>query len=329
MKIELQEIREFFEREEISRIAYDHFNGKHDGFIVIFDLLLTAFELEKENKIDSLKELKSITNNIDILEPILTYGISHVLKTFGKTYKQYDTFQNSIDFLLQYNGLWNVEYFLKFNGLSKDKLNKLKDEIKKEFYPSENEINLKNIEYKAKRAKEKEELLKKYYEKKVVYTSTDIKKYLSEEVFISSNMVNVDLVEYPILIKVFKNDELLGIKKEFSSLRNKLKVLSKTFDFDDYSIVHIPRNKIDDLQIEAYIKYKIKYLPPTISSSDCGNYKSLQQLKKRFSDDFDIRTIRKIIDLYKVPNYSFNNGLEIIHRDLFDEALKKFYDSKK
>ena len=77
------------------------------------------------------------------------------------------------------------------------------------------------------------------------------------------------------------------------------------------------------------IKYKVKYLPTTIASSNCGNYKSFQQLKKRFAEDFDIRMIRKIIDLYNVPNYRFNKGLEIIHRDLFDEALNKFYDEKK
>lgn len=329
MKIDLKEVREFFEKEEISKIAYEHFNSRHDGFKDIFDLLLTAFEIEKENKIDSVKELRKIESNINYLNSLMGYGNMDSLKYVEKTHHHYQSIQNTIDFVLKYNGIWNIEYFLDHHRLSKERILKLREEVESEFYPSENEIKKKSLEHKGKKEKEREEFLEKYYEKKVVYTPFDIKKYLSEDSFINSIKVNEDLIEYPVLIKIFKNGELLGIKKEFSNIKNKLKALSKTFDFDDYSLVHIPRNKIDDLQIEAFIKYKIKYLPTTVASSNCGNYKSLQQLKKRFSEDFDIRMIRKIIDLYNVPNYRFNNGLEIIHRDLFDEALNKFYDEKK
>ncbi len=328
MKIDLKEVREFFEKEEISRIACEHFNGRHDGFNDIFNLLLTAFEIEKENKTDSVKELRKIENNINYLNSLMGYGNMDSLKFIEKNHHNYQSIQNTIDFVLDYKGIWNIEYFLEHHRLSKEEIIKLREEVESEFYPSENEIKEKNLKYKVKKEKEREVFLEKYYEKKIMYTISDINKYLSENSFISAVKVNEDLIEYPILIKILKNGELLGIKKEFSNIKNKLKVLSKTFDFDDYSIVHIPRNKIDDLQIEAFIKYKVKYLPTTIASSNCGNYKSFQQLKKRFSEDFDIRKKKKIIDLFNVPNYRFNNGLEIVHRDLFDEALKKFYDEK-
>ena len=134
---------------------------------------------------------------------------------------------------------------------------KLMEEVESKFYPTEGEIIEKKLKDKAK--KEKEEILKKYYEKKSIYNLLDIKKYLAEEAFITSEKINEDLIPYPVLIKFFKNNELLAIKKESANIKSKLLNVIKSLDFDEYSIVHIPKGKIDDLLVEAFINNKVRY----------------------------------------------------------------------
>lgn len=288
-------------------------------------IIFHGYEMEKEGNTSALEELKTIINKIGYINNFHLHSAYNMIDTED----DYRTLINQIDYLLEYNGIWDINFFLQKNHLNRDNLIAKKQEILQEAYPTQKDLEAKrNIEIK-KSKEEKEKQYNDYYRKKVIYSNKDIKKYLSPSSFINKESVNIDLIEYPILLKLYKDNQLCSIKKVKGDLRGTLHKYNLSKGYDDFSIVNIPSKIFDDLHVEALIMYRPLYMSTYITPPSSANYRSIEQIRKRFSGELGVSFIRKIVDKYNVPSYKFDNGAEIVHRDLLDKSIHQYYEDEK
>ncbi|OZV13465.1 hypothetical protein CIW83_02665, partial [Tissierella sp. P1] len=59
-------------------------------------------------------------------------------------------------------------------------------------------------------------------------------------------------------------------------------------------------------------------------------YRYLNQIKLRYKGvrDIDMWVIKKVIKIYDIPLYTINNGQVVVDKDLFDDAIKKYYEGE-
>lgn len=93
--------------------------------------------------------------------------------------------------------------------------------------------------------------------------------------------------------------------------------------FEDYSELILD---------EKINKYPYLLNASSIVMKTIGTYRTVNQVKKRYQNDFNLKFIKKIINDYDVPHHSGINIDLIVNRDLFDQALRDYYrdeDKKK
>ncbi len=331
IKVDLDDLREYIQQGHLSKLYYGYTPQNTLENLTLN--LLVAFELEQAGHKNATKDfvkifriLKAIPHyfemqsinmkTINLKSHLYNIEISNVLK--------------ELDYLINYDGVWNIKEILEINSLNIETIYKIKNDILKEINPSEEETKIRYIQDKKLKEKCKKNFIKNYYEKSGDYELEDIEKYLGNKKFMSKNEIDKNDIRYPMIINLYQNGKIIYIGKIRKNLKGSLKSYRKTKNFDDYSLSLVPENLIDDLYIESLIKEKPINVPTNlIRMEKHGKYRSITQMKSRFKDDFDIRFIRKIIIIYDVPYYKFTSGAEIVHRDKFDEALKKYYDEKK
>lgn len=284
----------------------------------------TAYELEKKgygSALDDLIKINSILTSRYEMIPYLGYSSSSDYSTIKEI-------KENIKFLSNYQGSWNLDYFYEYHKISYKELVEHYNEIESKIFPTPEQEFSQSRETEKRKEKEKEEFIKRYYEKKVTFTEKDFKKYLKKESFFSKKQVDERGLSYPIILRLYKNEQLIFISKVKQNLMTRIDNYRKNKDFDDYSVSYVPESIIDDLHAKANIEYLLASTTMGITNmNSCGLYRTLNQVKTRYKGDFDLRIIRKIIEKYNVPYYRLPSGSEICHRDKFDEALKKYYDN--
>lgn len=321
-KLSLEEIQKILV-ENIKNYGFRHMSKSINEYL---NEMFSALKMIEEGEGNHIAELLEVDRRYENIRNVEMYP-RQLRDEFNQ--KKID----DIEYVLNYDGVWNKEYFYEKYYLTEDDLKKQKESIRKELYPSDSELRDRDIERIKKQKAEKEEYIEKYYEKKAQLTSKDIKDYLKKELFFSEKEVNEENVSYPLVVKLYKDDKIVHIYKVAQNLMQSISLQRKNKDFDDYSIALVKENIIDELILDEKInKYPYLLNKSTITMKNIGTYRTVNQVKKRYQNDFNLKFIKKIINDYHVPHYSGVNIDLIINRDLFDQALRDYYkeeDKKK
>lgn len=302
-----------------TRIKY-HYTDDGVNLINFLEIAKVIYEEEnREQLILELEKLKNIMMNICIDDHFL-YSSYHYNSEERAEY--YDNFLKNMEYLRNYNGFWNKEYFMELYKLTEKDIDDFKENMRKRYAPSfaekaEKQNNKILIE------KEKDrKFMEDYRVKENNLSEINLKKYENKEL----NRVNIDIkkVHYPLVIKFFKNREIISINKCVSNLAYSLKA-KEHLEFDDFNIVHIEDHLIDDIIIE----YKIKYDPEHNSSAIVQDitkvfkYRNESQVKRYYKDMYTMQAINKVVNLYNVGTFIFQSGRKIYNRVELEEAIEK------
>ena len=230
-----------------------------------------------------------------------------------------------------YPELMNVVSFLEsFDDGTKDAyelnqevLDKFKKDLTDALNPSEEIIRERRKEREIVRSIEREKANEVYKQLHVTITPDDVNKYLTPKKFLPKKKILKDDINYPVLMFFYKNGELIDIRKESLSLDKKLRILTKTVDFDEYKVLEVPKDGTNELFYEALIKFRPKNPLKALSLYPAANYKTMNDVKRKYFGKLKLKKIMKIIELHSVPIHSFDNGLIIVHRDLLDKAIQE------
>ncbi|MGL6100436.1 MAG: hypothetical protein ACRCZ9_00120, partial [Fusobacteriaceae bacterium] len=303
-KLSLEEIKTIL-AENIENYGFRQMSESINDYL---NEMFSALKMMEEGKGNHIAELLDIDRRFDNIRNTEMYS-RQLRDEFNQ--KKID----DIEYILNYAGVWNKEYFCKKYYLTEEDLKKQKENIRRELYPSDSELRDKDIKNLEKQKIEKEEYIEKYYEKKVQLTSKDIKDYLKKELFFSKKQVNEENVNYPLVVKLYKGDKIVYIYKVAQKLMQSISLQRQNKDFDDYSIGQVKENIIDELIVDEKInKYPYLLNKSTITMKNTGTYRTINQVKKRYQNDFNLKFIKKIINDYNVPHYSGVNTDLIINR---------------
>lgn len=306
-----------------TRIKY-HYTDDGVNLINFLEIAKVIYEQEnKEQLIEELEKLKNILMNICVDDHFL-YSDSHY--SLEKKEEYYSNFLKNIEYLKNYDGFWNKEYFMKLYRLTEKNIDDYKEKMRKRYAPSfaekaEKQTNKILIE------KEKIKKFREDYEfKENILSEIDLKKYEALEK--DSEEININNVHYPIIVKFFKNNKVISINKCTTNLYNML-ATKKNLEFDRFNVVHVSENIIDDMVIE----YKIKYDPIYNSTAIIQNMKKVykyrheNQVRNYYKDRYNMTAIKKIVRLYEVSTFTFYSGAKIYNRVELEEAIEKHLKS--
>jgi len=229
----------------------------------------------------------------------------------------YTELMNLVSFLESYDDGTKDAY-----ELSQEILDKFKKDLNDAFYPSEEIIRERRKEKKIARSIEREKAIEVYNQLDVTITHEDVNKYLTPKNFLSKKKILQSDINYPVLMFFYNNGELIDIRRESLSLDKKLRLLGKTVEFDEYKVLEVPKDKVNELFYEALIKFRPNSPLKNLSLYPAPNYKTMADVKERYAGKLTPKKILKIIELYEIPMYTFDNGLIIVHRDLLDKAIQ-------
>lgn len=291
------------------------------------DIYLVAFKYYVEHGKDIMDDYYKIKNALNYFYNIDEYKIHFANGCLPQNFLQ--DIKENFEFILNYNGALNINWILNKFNCGRIALEKCLYEIENDF-PEYNETS--NLEKK----ETQEKYISNYYEVQRTLTKEDLDtffaKTLKEEMSstIDKNLIDVTNVKYPILIFFYKNDKIISINKITKNLESSLVNHKKSKDFDSYSYIFIDENIIDDIFAEALLRYNPSNMIANAITFKNSVYRTLGQIKQRYKDNtrVDLRIIKKVISLYKIPIYNLKNGQEIIDKDLFDEALNKYLNGK-
>lgn len=296
----------------------------------------TFDEIEMENKfsVEEIKEIndmdlkiKKILNNNwigmgDIYTNSYNFGTELLLNAFEAL--------EDIDYIINYKGILDIEYFFKKYNTSKVEIEKIKNEINSSFFPNEEEIRNRNLKIEEEKKIKKDLFIKEYYRKKEILTEEEINVYLNKTVEkkFSKNEIKEDFLSYPLMLRLYEKEKVIYIGKVEAHLERIILKFRGSKEFDDYSVVQIPENKIYEIMLEEKIKCNLKKESSSgiVHMKKTAKYRTMNQVKMRYKGDFNVSMIRKIIEKYDVPYIRLNSGIELINRDIFDQSLVKYYN---
>lgn len=141
------------------------------------------------------------------VEDNFLYSDYHYSLQEGAEY--YENCLKNIEYLKNYDGFWNKQYFMELYRLTEEDIDSYKENMRERYSPSfaeqaEKQTNKILIE------KEKyRKFMEDYRVKENNLSEINLKKYGNKEL----NRVNIDIkkVHYPLVIKFFKNKEIISI----------------------------------------------------------------------------------------------------------------------
>lgn len=284
------------------------------------DMYLAAFKHYAETKEDLLPEYFKI-------KKILIYLGQIDMDNFQSLYDiNVSKELRDIYYILNYKGYWNVDNIANLFGMNRQKIMRILKEIEdgfptltaekdKESCQLQEEFN--NSYYRAKRLMSKNEL-----DKFFLY---DIKQNISKKYI--RDITDVTDVNYPILVFLYKDNKVVCIRKVTKKLDASLANYRKSENFDEYAYIHISEDAIEDVLAEAMVRYNPIDMYSNAITIKNSIYRTLNHIKRRYKQDsrIDLRVIKKLIEMYEIPVYNLNNGMTVVDKDLFDDAVKKYF----
>lgn len=317
--------KKLFSFEQLMEFFNKHRICSYDEYLTTFnfdesDMYLAAFKHYAETKEDLLPEY---------------IKIKKILINLGQI--DMDNFQNLYDinvnkelsdiyYILNYKGYWNVDNIANIFGMNRQKIMRILKEIEdgfptltaekdKESCQLQEEFN--NSYYKAKRLMSKNEL-----DEFFLY---NIKQNISKRYL--RDITDVTNVNYPVLVFLYKNNKVACIRKVTKKLDASLSNYRRSENFDEYAYIHISEDVIEDILAEAMVRYNPIDMYSNAITIKNSIYRTLNHIKRRYKQDsrIDLRVIKKLIEMYEIPVYNLNNGMTVVDKDLFDEAVKKYF----
>lgn len=321
----MEKINKFIEfclknQENLNIINKCDYPGETVDLKTFFELAKLIYENENQQQLlEELNKIKEILIDISTDSYTYNYNYYRYMEERGEYYKK---FIEDMEYLENYRGIWNIDYFVEFYRLDRSYIKKYKEKIRKKYSPSfaekaevqQQKIAIEKISF---------EKFKKDYElKKNNLSKIDLNKYEKQE--IDGKNIDIMNVHYPIIIKFLKNNEVISINKCSSNLPSFFKNKSIS-EFDSYRIVHVEDEIIDDLVIE----YKIKYNPIHNTKGIVQDvkrvykYRNENQVKRYYKNMYDLTAIKKIVKLYEVSTFTFDSGTKIYNRYELEKAIEK------
>lgn len=313
MDSRLDNFKDFMKSKNIA-LLFGHRKESNEFLTMATTFLFEAFEREQVGEKSAFKDLVKANEAfrliVDVMNDNSGYSMSqpHI----------YSRLIASINFLESYEGIGKETYYI-----SQVKLIKLKKDLNDAFYPSEDIVKERRREKELARSAERDKGNGIYNQLEVTITPEDVNKYIMHKNFLTKKKILKNDINYPVLMFFYKGGELIDIRKESISLDKKLRILAETVDFDEYKVLEVPKDKVNELFYEALIKFRPKSPLKSLSLYPAANYKTMTDVKRRYFGRLTPKKIMKIIELHSVPMHSFDNGLIIVHRDLLDKAIQE------
>lgn len=317
--IKLSDLEEFLNLHPITLNELTSPSHKHIGNINVTSLFIKALTAYLGTKQDIIKELAQINESLSYYSSS-DYFISHKSRMADFMIEEVI---NSLEFLKSYDGYW-LNSLLK--GLDYDAIDSTIYELKsKTSYQFEYNNN----------SEEHEKFIADYYKRERKISDEDLfaaatkcRKTFASFKF-KKDSVDVSKIKYPILVAFIKDDKIKSLKKCSQKLDSLLTLTEKTLDYDEYSYIYVPENSIYEVATEFFIRNKVANINTSIINTNCI-YKSIKQVKRRYkyAPKVDWRIVKKVIDLYDIPQYNLDNGYQLIDKDKFDRCLNEYLESK-
>lgn len=342
--LELAELIKSFRREQLQEQKYQNnymldklasflneypiqqFNDKREDFPVDeTPFYLVAFKRKIETGEDILQEyiyIKNILKNLGTELNDLSYFVQN---PYEPNYNYIDKIKEKLEYIVNYKGVWDINSILNhFEFTMKEilayisELDKYMETIQKEMQENRKE-NMKQI-------------IEKYYETKRVLSKEDLDKFFKID-FVNNMSPKIDKdiidsrdINYPLLVCLYKNDELISLHKVIKNIESSLVNYKKSKDFNMYSYIHVNEKNIEDILTEAFVRFNPSQMYSHAITNKNSLYRTLNQIKQRYKDDnrVNLRVIKNVIELYKIPKYNLNNDSVVVDRDLFDECMNKY-----
>ena len=321
---DFKELESFFEKYPMKTYLCDKFfdTSEHrinDHLIAFRHLQLTDEDIMPEY----IKLMSILSNNLNIREHYYQKGyyVNLPEQIIERNIEE-------LKYIVNYRGFWNIEKLLDYFDFNKEI-------IFKDLKQLTSMIPIKLEKEKQLKEREIENFIQRYYEKKRTLTNeklnhifkNKIEKKMTEKI-LNKDYLDLTGIKYPILLLLFKSNKLTYLSIVDKSLDQRMSNYKKNKEFDGYSYIHFEEEVIQDIYAEAIIRYNPKDV--TFSAIDMSNsiYRSLNQIKQRYKGvkDIDLWVIKKIIKLYEIPTYRLNGGQVVLDKDLFDKAIRKYYE---
>ena len=268
-----------------------------------------------ENEKYDLDELYNLTESFREVE--LFYRNWEYYKQMANT-QQFISLIEFIDYVLNYTGNINLNYFYSLHSLKKENLIYSKNLILNDFYDPKVE---KQKQEKKKRDEEK--FIADYYKIQKNISEKEIEEYINfNREMIGINSPKIENISYPVIVFRYKDNELISISKTIKNLYDNIGSAIMRDNIDSFTFMHVPENILNEIYLECLLYFQ----PKKVTSNSFGIANSLyvtfSKLKKRYKGVYK-KKIEDIIDKYDVPIYKIRDQFYIIHRDKFDEAYEK------
>lgn len=275
-----------------------------------------------------LKLLDDIEHEKYPLEEL--YKLTESFKEVGLFYRNWEYYKQMaktqelisliefIDYILDYLGNINLNYFYSLHGLKKENLIYLKNLILNDFYDPKIEKQKQE-----KKREEEEKFIIDYYKIQNNISKKDIEKYINyNREIISIDSPKIENISYPVIVFKYKDNELISISKVTQNLYNNIGGSIMRDDIDSFAFMHVSENILNEIYLECLLHFQ----PKKITSNSFGIANSLyvtfSKLKKRYKGVYKNK-LEDIIDKYNVPIYKIRDQFYVVHRDKFDEAYEK------
>lgn len=285
-----------------------------DGIIEKLTFILNLLD-DIENEKYVLDELYNLTESFR--EVGIFYRNWEYYKQMANT-QRFISLIEFINYILNYVGNINLNYFYSLHGLKKENLIYSKNLIINDFY----DPKVEKQKQESKR-KDEEKFIADYYRVQNNISEKEIEKYINcNREIISINSPQIENISYPVIVFKYKEKELISISKVIQNLYNNIGGSIMRDDIDSFAFMHVSENILNEIYLECLLHFQ----PMKISSNSFGIANSLYvtfaKLKKRYKGVYKNK-IENIIDKYNVPIYKIRDQFYIIHRDKFDEAYQK------
>ena len=274
-------------------------------------LIIEVYEEDRQGNKESFEEVLKLIKSYRRIVNILNF--ENQLSNINPN--TYEEILGEISYWESYEGIGK-----KYYRINKEKLEKLKLDLNNEINPPEEVIKRRLRVKELEKAQERQKANSVYDDLKISITSKDIEKYLSEMNFLSDDKVSSNKIKYPALVFFYKEGDLIEIRRESVDLGKKL---DGNIDFDEIKVMEIPKKKINELFYEALIKFRPKNPLKSLALYQAPNYKTFNEVKRKYFGKLTPKKIMKIIETHDVPIYYFDNGLVLIHRDELAKAISE------
>ena len=144
------------------------------------------------------------------------------------------------------------------------------------------------------------------------------------------NQIDVNDIEYPLIVYIYKNNMIHEIKSCDKKLGSFIQRCYDKENFDGFSFKHIKESKIQNIKVEIIRKMlpKKSNMHSLINNS---KYKTIKAIRDYYIKDFriNLRDVKKIIYDYNVDLFTLADGNVAVNRFDFEKKLGEFIKEDK